>query len=264
MVLWHWVQQHRVLSVLVLATVMGACAGGTAWALIFRTVSSPVTLREALRIYRREQTAKVVASVHNRLPAPGVYTYRTSGGEGLNLIGVQRGFPATTSMIVTEGRCATVTWVPIVEHAETMVLCRGPSGTLWVPKFATSESIAGTHTTSVVNCPRPAALVPTSVAVGARWRATCALAGPVERVEFDGRLVDTATTVVGGRKVPVEHVRTTLVYTGLQSGINPIDLWIDPATGIIVREWETSSIDQGGVHYREDMRAELAALVPSR
>ena len=106
MFVWQWVQQHRLLSVVVLALVIVSSAGGTAWALVFRTVSSPVGLREALRMYRREQTDKVVASLRNRLPAPGVYTYRTSGGEGLSLIGVQRSFPSSTSMIVAGGRCA--------------------------------------------------------------------------------------------------------------------------------------------------------------
>ena len=90
---WHWVQQHRVLSVIVLALFIVATAGGTAWALVFRTVSSPVGLAEALRMYRREQTAKVLDSLRDRLPTPGVYTYATDGGEGLSLMGVQRSFP---------------------------------------------------------------------------------------------------------------------------------------------------------------------------
>ena len=76
---WQWVQQHRMLSVIVLALVIVSCAGGTAWALVFRTVSSPVGLREALRIYRREQTGKVLSSLRNRLPVPGVYLYDTTG-----------------------------------------------------------------------------------------------------------------------------------------------------------------------------------------
>ena len=119
MFVWQWVQQHRVLSVIALALVIVSCAGGTAWALVFRTVSSPVGLREALRIYRREQTGKAMASLRNRLPVPGVYTYRTTGGEGLNLVGVSRSFPSSTSMIVADGRCATVSWVPIEQHTES-------------------------------------------------------------------------------------------------------------------------------------------------
>lgn len=55
MILWGWVQQHRALSVLVLALVIVICGGGTAWAIVFRTVSSPVSLRDALRAYRKEQ-----------------------------------------------------------------------------------------------------------------------------------------------------------------------------------------------------------------
>ena len=66
MVVWHWVQQHRWLSIIVLAFVILSCAGGTAWALVFRTVSSPVGLREALRIYRREQTEKMLTSLRSR------------------------------------------------------------------------------------------------------------------------------------------------------------------------------------------------------
>ena len=130
MVVWRWVQQHRFLSVLVLALVILSSAGGTAWALVFRTVSSPVGLREALRIYRREQTGKVLSTLRNRLPAPGVYTYRTTGGEGLSLMGVQRSFPSSTSMIVDEGRCATVSWVPITQHTEATTVCAGVDGAL--------------------------------------------------------------------------------------------------------------------------------------
>jgi hypothetical protein len=262
--LWHWVQQHRVLSVLVLSAVMVACAGGTAWALIFRTVSSPVTLRDALRLYRREQTAKVMASLRNRLPAPGVYTYRTSGGEGLNLMGMERSFPASSSMIVTDGRCATVTWVPILQHTEATTMCRGPTGTLWVARLVTSESIAGSSTTSVVDCPSTAYLEPAGPSPATSWRAQCALSDPVEAVDLGGRTLGRTSTVVGGRSVAVEHVRITLVYVGSQRGTNPTDLWIDPATGLIVRQAETASIDQSGVTYGEAMRASLVSLTPLR
>ena len=61
---------------------------------------------------------KVLTSLRNRLPQPGVYTYATEGGEGLNLLGVQRSFPSSSSMVVTDGTCATVSWVPIEQHTE--------------------------------------------------------------------------------------------------------------------------------------------------
>jgi hypothetical protein len=261
---WHWVQQHRLLSVLVLALVVVSTAGGTAWALVFRTVSSPVGLRDALRIYRREQTGKVVASLRNRLPASGVYTYRTSGGEGLSLMGVQRSFPSTTSMIVADGLCATVSWVPITQHTESTTVCAGAAGALSVPRLVTDESIAGTTATSVVRCPATAYLLPPATQPRGRWGATCSLASPAEKVSLDGEALGPATMVVGGHDVSVEHVRLTLTFSGSDDGTNPTDFWIVPSSGLIVRERETVGVTQGGVRYSESMDAVLTTLDPTR
>ena len=40
-------------------------------------------------------------------------------------MGVARSFPSTTSMIVADGRCATVSWVPITQHTEATTVCTG-------------------------------------------------------------------------------------------------------------------------------------------
>ena len=261
---WQWVQQHRVLSVIALAVIIVSCAGGTAWALVFRTVSSPVGLREALRIYRREQTGKVLASLRNRLPAPGVYTYRTTGGESLNLVGVSRSFPSSTSMIVADGRCATVSWVPIEQHTEATTVCNAPNGALTIPKLVTDESIAGSTTTSTITCPASTYLWPSSALPGQRWHATCTLDSPAEKVVMAGRDLGPSTMVVGGRAVSVEHTRLLFTFAGNQHGTNPTDFWIVPSTGLIVRELETVAMTQSGVHYTENMETTLTALTPAR
>jgi hypothetical protein len=263
-VVWHWVQQHRWLSIIVLAFVIVSCAGGTAWALVFRTVSSPVGLREALRMYRREQTERMLASLRNRLPAPGVYTYGTRGGEGLSLMGVQRSFPDFTSMIVTGHSCARVSWVPIAEHTETTEVCPGPSGALEATTFVADESIAGTSTTSTVDCPSTAYLVPPGVHTGQRWSASCSLVDPKERVTLSGTALGPATVSVGGQRVTTEHVHIALTYAGALSGTNPTDYWVVPANGLVVREQETVGVTQGGVRYSETMVANLTKLRPDR
>ena len=217
MFVWHWVQQHRLLTVMVLALVIVSSAGGTAWALVFRTVSSPVGLREALRMYRKEQTGKVLASLRDRLPAPGVYPYRTSGGEGLSLMGVERSFPSTTSMVVGGGNCATVSWVPITQHTETTTVVHAPGGALTVPEFVTDESIAGTST----HVDRPLPVVGLPAASGGTPGA--ALARHVLTVQpgREGRPVRAGARAsdraVGGRAVAVEHTRVTLTFTGRRS-----------------------------------------------
>jgi hypothetical protein len=264
-VVWHWVQQHRWLAIIVLAVVIVSCAGGTAWALVFRTVSSPVGLREALRMYRREQTEKMLTTLRSRLPAPGVYTYRTRGSEGLSLMGVQRSFPDSSDMIVTDDRCARVSWVPITQHTETTTLCTGPAGSLTETRVVTAESIAGTSTTSKVACPSTAYVIPPDVRPGQRWEATCSLNDPAERVSLRGTALGPATVTVGGRFVQAMHTRVTLVYGGgALRGTNPTDFWVVPSSGLIVREKESVGVDQGGVHYSEAMDTTLARLRPDR
>jgi hypothetical protein len=263
-ILWQWVQQHRLLAVLLLAFVIVASAGGTAWALVFRTVSSPVGLREALRMYRREQTEKVFQTLRSHLPAPGVYSYRTSGGESLSLMGMSRAFPSTTSMIVTDGSCATVSWVPITQHTETTTECAGDNGGFSVPRLVTSESIAGTDTTSTVECPATAYLLPPDATPGTRWAATCALQSPAEKVTLSGAALGRSTMTIAGHVVTVEHTRFTLTFDGSQAGTSPTDFWIVPSSGLIVQEKETVGVTSGGVSYSENMLSTLANLSPLR
>ncbi len=260
MFVWHWVQQHRLLTVLILAFVIVSTAGGTAWALVFRTVSSPIGFREALRMYRKEQTGKMLASLRNKLPDPGVYAYRTSGGEGLSLPGMQRSFPSTTSMIVADGHCASISWVPITQHTESTTECAGPDGAFVVPKLVTDESIAGSNTTSTIVCPPTAYLLPPSARPGQSWSATCSLTNPAEKVALAGEDLGTSTMVVGGHHVAVEHTRFSLTFAGTQRGTNPTDFWIVPSNGLIVREHEAVDMTQSGVRYRESMETTLTGL----
>jgi hypothetical protein len=260
---WHWVQQHRVLSVIVLALFIVATAGGTAWALVFRTVSSPVGLAEALRMYRREHAANMLTSLRNHLPSPGVYTYATAGGEGLSLMGVQRSFPPSSSMVVTDGSCAKVSWVPIEQHTEDTTICPAPTNSYVVPLLVTDESIAGATTTSTISCPATAYLLPPGAAAGQGWSATCSLASPAEKVDLAGQVVGPATLDVGGRAVGVVHVRLALTFKGVQQGTNPTDYWIVPSTGLIVREKELVAVTSGGVRYNESMETVLRSLSPA-
>ena len=264
MFVWHWVQQHRLLSVIFLALIMVSCAGGTAWALVFRTVSSPVGLREALRMYRREQTGKIVTSLRNRLPAPGVYSYRTTGGESLNLVGVARSFPTSTSMIVADGRCATVSWVPITQHTEATTFCNSPNGALTVPKLVTDESIAGSTSTSTINCPASTYVLPPAARPGQRWAATCLQVDPAEKIMLSGQALGRSTMQVGRQTVAVTHARLIFTFTGAaERGTNPIDFWIVPSSGLIVREKESVGVTQSGVRYSENMETTLTALRPA-
>jgi hypothetical protein len=260
------VQQHRWLSLIALAIVVLGTAGGTAWALVFRTVSSPINLKDALRLYRREAGPSLLnASWRSRLPRPGVYTYRSSGGESLSIMGAQRSFPSSSSMIVTDAACAKVTWAPLVQHTETTTVCPAAHGAYVVPSMVTFETIGGTTTTSVLNCPTTLYLLPPTLGGSAsHWSSRCVLSDPHEAVTVTGELLGASTLTVARRHIDTEHVRLTQHYAGTASGTNPTDYWVNPANGLIIREKEDVDVTQDGVQYHQDSDAHLASLSPAQ
>jgi hypothetical protein len=268
------VQQHRWLSIAVLVVVILSSAGGTCWAVFFRTVASPVTLREALRLYRRAQAGPNVPTkdgptITTAAPVllPGVFSYATSGSERLNLLGVSRSFPANTGMVTTDGpgpSCSTISWIPLVEHTETTSVCQATGHALSVRSLITHETIGGSTTTTVINCPDTAYFVPPTAAPEARWVATCHQVDPSEQVSLVGLDLGTGTSVVGGNSVATLHVRLSFTFSGTDQGTSPDDFWISTSRGVIVREREVTNIAQGAIHYVEVMDTQLKSLTPVR
>jgi hypothetical protein len=249
-----------------LAVVMVGAAGGTCWAVFFRTVGSPVSLSQALRLYRRDSATSgstpVPAFTHDVL-APGVYAYATDGGEGLNLVGMSRSFPATSDMVVTaHGSCATVRWVPLSQHTETTVVCAAADHSLAVSQMVTDEAIAGATTTTTIDCPSTTYLVPPIAMPTVQSTSTCHQVSPAEGVTATGLVLGQSPLMVGRQRIDTLHVRLSLVFTGTDSGTSPLDFWISTDRGLIVREEEAAHITQGSVHYTEQMDTRLTDLTP--
>jgi hypothetical protein len=133
-----------------------------------------------------------------------------------------------------------------------------------VPRLVTTESIASTDTTSTVECPSTAYLLPPVARPGERWSVACSLQSPAEKVGLAGEVLGRSTIDVGGKNVVVEHTRFMLTFKGSESGTNPTDFWIVPSTGLIVQEKEEVGVTSGGVSYSENMVATLANLIPAR
>lgn len=260
-----WVNHHRLLAVSVgLAVVILAVAAGV-WFFLFRDAETPIGLGQALRIYRQGESADADGR-DPQLPPAGVYTYRTVGGEQLSVGGINRTFPAVTSLIVTDRTCSTMMWEPYVQHVEGLVVCRLTNSALGVASFPSSEEIAGIQTSSDVRCPTGSYFVPPDPRAGESWQATCH--GDGETVHLTGRIVGSSSVTIGGRRVPALHTRVDLRYSGAETGVNPNEYWILMPEGTILRQRETVAMTQpagplGSVRYSETMGMTLRALTPS-
>ena len=169
-------------------------------------------------------------------------------------------------MIVTDGRCASMKWEPLLQHVEGLVECPAAQGALTVPSAMTYESIAGTQTTTVISCPAHTYLVPPHWSAGERWRSVCTSKG--EKVTFSGEVIGPAWVTVGRTRELTLHTRLTLSFSGSQWGTNPNDYWLSLHDGLIVRQHETVDVAEkagplGSVHYGEQMTIALASMVPA-
>ena len=129
-------------------------------------------------------------------------------------------------MIVADGRCATVSWVPITQHTEATTVCSGPDGALTIPEAGhrrvhrrldhhVDDRLPGVDLPASRRRSRP----------GQRWAATCTLVSPAEKIRPDRAGVGPRRPWWwAGTPVSVEHARVTLTFMGSEHGTNPTDL----------------------------------------
>jgi len=260
-----WTSDHRWWVIVPAIVILLVAAAVSFWFVVLRSVGNPVDLRDALRLYRSQGGSRGVAGAG--LPQPGVYQYRTSGGEQLSVAGIHRAFPASTNMIVTEGTCATVQWQALQQHVEQIVECSQPDGSLTLASATTTEQIATDSNTTVMVCDKETFIVPPDRHVGERWSSSCHQDHSVVRLK--GQVIGPAHVTVGTKSVAAIHTRFTLYFAGSEQGVSPTDVWIAPADGLILRQRESVSIAQasgplGSIRYSETMNVALRSLVPSR
>ncbi len=262
MPLLSWFAHHRFWALGAGVAVLIAAVAVGVWFFVLRSPGTQVDLRQALRLYRHDQRVPPSAD-GSLLPAAGVYNYRTSGFERLSVAGISRSFPSSSEVVVTDASCATVRWVPFEQHMEGLVECSGRNGAVRMVSALSDEEIAGVRTTEVIDCPAGAYFLPSRPVRGERWSATCHTGG--QAVAFTGRILGWSTIAVRGRQEPALHTQLTFTFRGGESGSNPTDYWVSPATGLILREQEAVDLSQrtgplGSVRYHEQMAITLTSL----
>jgi hypothetical protein len=248
---------RRKLLALVLAVVVSAVAfvwGGRYWV-------GHVDPDEALARFRAAgpEAAEPVPG----LPTPGVYRYRTTGGEWISFLEYRRPYSPVTSRIVTRHGCGVreEQWF-LVQHLEYYDRCRDA-----LPAYGTDIAYWWTHGTQDFRC-QPGG----SFDMAGR--------SPGDRVTWDCRDEDTRAAqvteyvadddvTIEGRTVKARHTRWTTTFSGATSGVATVDDWFDPATGLVLRERRAIGLRVGSpfvgrLHYVDQSEFTLLSFDPLR
>lgn len=200
-------------------------------------------------------------SAGHPLPKPGVYVYRTTGGDEVDVLGGSRHrYPDTTTVTVVQNSdgCARAQWDALKERWEWWDLCRRNSGIL-EPRLAVYHEFFSRSDTTNFTCDAQAWVVPARPTSG--WTFECN--APNQRSVLTATTIDDHSTILG---VSALHVHLEATISGTIEGTFVQDNWLDPTNGLILRRItsvrSTSDTPLGRTHYREDYTIELTSLTP--
>lgn len=198
------------------------------------------------------------------LPEPGVYSYTTSGRDGVDALGgAEHVYPELTTMTVTPASCGvSQSWVAAVERSDETLTCAVDGGVETVA-FTAFHRFFGADDREGYLCagdPRPIGAEP-----GTTWTTTCARDG--ETAVWSGEILEPAELSIAGESVDVDHVVVT-IDNGDPNDSQRTESWYRAGTDLVVRRVVDNATVEGSpigdVHYTEHYEIELTGLTPSR
>ncbi len=226
---------------------------------------TPVGVDHALADFNAEVSGGSVASIlAAALPEPGVYTYATSGGDGVDALGGgEHVYPDVTTLTVTAASCGvSQLWVAAVERSDEVLTCAVGGGVETVA-FTAFHRFFGVDDRESHLCtgePRPL-----RAPAGTTWTTTCVREG--ETAVWTGEVLEPGRLVVGDEPVDVEHVVVT-IDNGDPDDSQRTETWYRAGTDLVVRRVVDNATVEGSpigvVHYTEHYEIALTGLTPAR
>jgi hypothetical protein len=196
-------------------------------------------------------------------PAPGVYSYTTTGSDGVDALGgAGHTYPATTTITITaNGQCTAQRWTAAEERWDETTACTAPNGVAMTTFVQFHRFFGGDDMqTDVCSDPRPR---PLGGSPGATWQVRCTAEKEVD--VYTGTVAGLEQASVGGTPVTVEHVVVT-VDDGDARDAQRTETWYLAGTDLVVRRIsDISTTDPsvlGDVHYTEHYEIALDSLTP--
>lgn len=197
------------------------------------------------------------------LPRPGVYRYRTTGGEHISFMDYSRTYSSTTMRIVTRRGCGVreEQWF-LRQHIEYYDRCGDA-----LTGYGTDIAYWWTHGTQAFRCRDGGSFDLAGGRPGDRveWHCADEDTRAAQVTEYVG---DDAVTVAGAA-VPARHTRWTTLFSGATQGTAVVDDWFDPTTGLVLREkreigLRVGSPFVGDVGYTDSSEFTVLSVTPAR
>jgi len=234
----------------------------------------PVGVDDALRRYAERPTYAGRSGVDSRpigvRPAAGVYLYATVGSARVDLLGIDRRYPATTSRIIRHGPgCQWEEEVPILlEHVEAYSACAADGDQLDTG-YSTRLTYFFVVGVSDAACAPTGTRTGYALGQGTSRAFRCLDASRGVRTDGTATFLGDDTVDVAGHATACRRVRIVTVMSGTTNGAAVRELCSDATSGLLLHETRTvgltvESAFVGLVRYVESAEFVLRSTTPQR
>jgi hypothetical protein len=251
---------------LIAAGVVGvlAIAGVGAWLAFLRDTTEPVTVGEAVTIFRTKTETTPEAATP--IP-PGVYVYETNGYEKTDaLTGVTHRYPRRSTIAVAPAECGmTLTWRVLRGRSTEWTICVTDAGWELRTQDERHTFFGRTETTTYACEDTP--ILPVPISLKRSWPVSCSTGDARETGVV--RIAGIPLLDLGGGQFLSPDVRKTTTFAGAIRGSARYDFWFHPRAAvppvrIVMISHTTNDSPVGDVHYDEDVRLTLLSPRPRR
>ncbi len=263
--------RRRLLIGLAVALVLLAAGGYALFRVLTRETSDPASIATAVERFRAlpASARKLPPALRDRAPEPGVYVYETRGFEVSHVLGTRRhAYPSRTAITVsaTTAGCMRQRWDALATRWDATLACPRRDGGWRLVSQSEEHEFAGHVDRRAYVCTPASTYRPPQPTTGARWTSRCAIPGTT--TADASTVLGPRTLTLAGRPTRTLLLRTRTRVSGETTGAGTSFMWIEPATGLVVRRTiaNASSTDTlvGAVRYEERATLVLSDPRPRR
>jgi hypothetical protein len=209
-------------------------------------------------------TTSTVPEAVPTLPAPGVYSYATTGYDQVDVLtGARHDYPELTTMTVIPHGCGVrLRWDVAVERWDSWDWCLEGRAIRLVAATTHHEffGVAGVNEYHCAGAPRPLDAEP-----GTEWTTVCRVEDR-DTSTMRATVLGRVTVTVEGEAVPALHVRYDVELAGVSTGTQTIEGWYRTADGLPLREiFAVNTVQDspiGAAAFEERSSITLLSLTP--
>lgn len=241
-------------------------AGFYVWLYFLRDTSTRTDVAQAVIAYKAKSAgaAEIDPRLRGKVPEPGVYRYRTTGGEKLDtMIDSSHDFSGISTITFTATACGMKDhWQVLEERWSTTDVCLGSHGAQ-LRNLTEYHEFFGQRNLTRYSCREDPVAYTAQLKVGDTWSTHCR--SKKGTVVSEVKVVAREPFELGGRRIPALKFETDTILRGDPAGTAHRVAWMRRRDGLLLRRESSSRAEvdaAGGGTFGENFTLELASTEP--